>query len=138
MSSRSPFTKFANVTLIFDVVTGKKFEVDPVTGNEVPKTSKLSVIACLEPSKTKMDNRVREQIGSDKAVETLTGYLVSPLQLPESIKPGAIAEAEVKTSTKTKAKGRAYLLPPLTNDPYVIGAGVDKINQITIAFWVTE
>jgi hypothetical protein len=136
--ARSPFLKFANATLTFDVVSSNKFTVDSVTGNDIAKMSKLTVTACLEPSKTKMDNRIREQIGLDKAVEMLAGYLVSPLQLPESLKPGAIAEAVIKTSTKTKAKGRAYLLPPLTNDPYVVGAGIDIINQITIAFWVTE
>ena len=136
--ARSPFLKFANATLTFDVASGNKFTVDPVTGNDIAKMSKLTVIACLEPSKAKLSSQIREQIGLDKAVEMLSGYLVSPLQLPESLKPGAIAEAVIKTSTKTKAKGRAYLLTPVTNDPYVVGAGVDIINQITIAFWVAE
>lgn len=134
MPTRSPFTKFANAELVFPV-EGKKVETDPITGNEIPKPESVKVTALLEPSQKTASNKVIEQVGANRAVELLEGYLVNPLELPVGIVPGMKANATLTVSKSVKRQGKVMLLPPVVNDPYAVGAGIDVINQITVAFW---
>ena len=121
--SRSPFNKFANAVLSFQVGTGKF--ADDALGNSVEVTKALVVTALLEPK----SSDVRETRGSDGEARSLKGYLVSPLSLPDSIIPGMVATIEMKETTTRKIRG-TFTLKPSAADPYVIGAGVDLINPI--------
>lgn len=121
--SRSPFNKFANAVLTFQVGTGN-FE-DDAQGNSVEKTKSLVVTALLEES----TGNFRETRGSTGEERLLKGYLVNPLSLPDSIIPGMIGAIVLSETTTRKLRG-TFTLKPSSADPYVIGSGVNLINPI--------
>ncbi|MBW4648913.1 MAG: hypothetical protein KME06_09445 [Kastovskya adunca ATA6-11-RM4] len=89
-TSRSPFKDRVNATLTFQVPTAQMGSDS--RGNPVPVTESLTVHCYFKP-----DNRPRELFfpGIGEKEEPMIGYAVLPMQLPASIKDGAIAQAEV-------------------------------------------
>jgi len=124
MPTLSPFTKYANATITFQIPTGS-YTIDPVTGNPTSSTTATTVKAILNPSKA--DPKYYE--GADESWEVLEGYWVDPLTPPAGIVPGMVGTATVTTSIGLAVSGSFRLLP-ITQDPFVIGANVTIISPI--------
>lgn len=120
----SPFTKYANASLTFEIRNGD-YTIDPTTGNPIGSTTSTTVKAILNPGNA----NPKYYAGTDEAWEFMEGYWVDPLTPPDGITPGMTAAAVIITSPGSSATG-TFKLMPVTQDPYVIGAGVNIITPI--------
>jgi hypothetical protein len=129
--SISPFSEFANCTLIFQVAgTGVKLDA---LGNRSPQLDEISVLAMLKiVSAYSLDLRSLQQYQRIEAdAVALSGYCVQPNVLPLAIVHGAIAKL-----TFNQQPGEFRLM--LINPPYGregIGAILEQEAGSKIIGW---
>lgn len=123
----SPFSNFANATLIFSVPTGAYTEDD--LGNQTPTTSEVTVVANLEQTRaTEYDI----QLGIDSGDTLFEGFLVNPLSLPEGINPLMKATATITSDTVGNTVTGTFVLFEKFSSPYV--KNIPFLNKIRGAF----
>lgn len=129
--SSSPFATVANAKLIFDVQNGLN-GIDEY-GNPKSSFRKIELIALLtqitgvKSKKGGFSYATTEQY--QLVQEDFIGYLINPLTLPDELRPPIKGWAEITTGFNRVESGEFELLP-VTQDPYVLSAGVNIITQI--------
>lgn len=134
--SKSPFKNYANAIItIKGIVTG--YTTSP-TGNRIPNTTDLTFKALLESvtsnsqSIERLAVDIKTYVGGDVATELLAGYLVEPLQFPNSVKLPVNAEVALTMFGK-ETKGSLYILPVIES-PWLSYTKIDYLNRIVGVF----
>lgn len=123
----SPFVNAANAEIVF-FVPGVETTEDK-NGNLAPVEVEQKIIALLKPSKPSP----KIQAGMDEFDEYLKGYLVDPVEMPDSISSFMAGRIIRKISASKKIEGIFRLLP-LSQNPFVMAAGVEGVYQISGLF----
>lgn len=121
----SPFTSFANAVLNFDLPTGEEYYNE--VGNRVVQTSPVQLLVMLSPVKDAAT--VLQYVGDDQTSELMSGYLVSPLSMPENLTPPIEGTAEIETAIGVNKIGTFKLLP-LTQSPYLVGLKIEFLTKV--------
>lgn len=137
MSNISPFTKFANSTLSFNVLNSSGVQTNSL-GNVEFTSSTVVITALLQPIKVTSasgyEATLRYLGGVPQIGETLyEGYLVNPLSLPSGISPLMECDISINSAIGQVLTGTGKLLPTVTS-PYLVAAKVNYLNKITILF----
>jgi len=118
-------------------------------GNPIPKTTVLTVIALLEFKGGGSEGIGRSgESGSSKITGVgqvsgnWSGFLVNPTLLPNTIKPGMVAEAEIVTGLQRGEDGGIepvtekgeFILQASPQSPYLIASGIEDVTPITGTF----
>lgn len=125
----SPFAAFQNAVLVFQVPTGAVKQNS--VGNRVVETATLEIKAMLNPVADAA--QIQQYIGDDDSAELMTGYLVSPLQLPFNLLPPIEGKATIKTNSGLFETGTFNLLPS-SQSAYITGIGVKYLCKIVGVF----
>lgn len=121
----SPFTTFANATLVFQLPTGV-VTVNSV-GNRVVETGPVEIKAMLKPVRDAAE--VNYYVGDDATAELMSGYLVDPTSLPDNLHPPVEGKAEVITALGRTESGD-FKLMPRSQSPYIQGVGIGFLNKV--------
>lgn len=128
MKSASPFATYANATLTLSVPTSEL--TSDAYGNPVPKYRQFQLTALLQPSS---NPRITYQAGSDKNAQAMSGYLVEPQTLPDTVKLPVVAEAVITTGIDRQEKGNFEIFPTV-QDPFLIAQKVEIVTEIVGIF----
>ncbi|MBD2489031.1 hypothetical protein [Aulosira sp. FACHB-615] len=128
----SPFSGFDNTTLTFQIADGS--HKANAIGNYIPLTIPVIIKALLkQTTDTSAVERYAREIqqfaGADGYASLLEGYLVAPVTYPKGVEFLMEADAEIIVAVGKPEKGRFKLLP-ITQSPYLVGAGVDIVTPI--------
>lgn len=128
MKSASPFATYANATLTLSVPTSEL--TSDAYGNPVPKYQQFQLTALLQPSS---NPKITYQAGSDKNAQAMSGYLVEPQTLPDTVKLPAVAAVSITTGIGREEKGNFEILPTV-QDPFLVAQGVEIVTRIEGVF----
>lgn len=125
----SPFDFAANAILNFQVSTE---DVDTNEfGNIVSVKKSLKIIALLKVKKKDYRNRD----GADTTDIELEGYLINPLEYPQEIVDGMIADAEIKLNSNNINKG-TFVIRKKPENPFLLSAQIKGFTKIEGSFRV--
>lgn len=137
----SPFAPFANAVLNFDLPTGEEYYNE--VGNRVVQTTPVQLLVMLSPVRDAAT--VNQYVGDDQTSELMSGYLVSPLSMPENLTPPIEGTAEITTAiggarhtlpdgTSGRMAGvnktGTFKLLPLTQSPYLVGLKIEFLTKV--------
>jgi hypothetical protein len=135
MSSPSPFLRFVNSEIKFEVASGE-YTLNSV-GNKVAKTKVIEILAVLKlaadsSSVSRFSHHAQELQnlkGSDGQAFLLEGFLVKPQIYPPEIHFLMEGEAFIKNVLPEVDSGRFKLLPVIQS-PYLLASGVNLTTPI--------
>lgn len=119
----SPFDFAANAILNFQVST-EDVETNEF-GNIVSVKKSLKIIALLKVKKKDYRNRD----GADTTDIELEGYLINPLEYPQEIVDGMIADAEIKLNSNNINKG-TFVIRKKPENPFLLSAQIKGFTKI--------
>lgn len=125
----SPFDFAANAILNFQVPT-EDVETNEF-GNIVSVKKSLKIIALLKVKKKDYRNRD----GADTTDIELEGYLINPLEYPQEIVDGMIADAEIKLNSNNINKG-TFVIRKKPENPFLLSAQINGFTKIEGSFRV--
>lgn len=125
----SPFDFAANAILNFQVPT-EDVETNEF-GNIVSVKKSLKIIALLKVKKKDYHNRD----GADTTDIELEGYLINPLEYPQEIVDGMIADAEIKLNSNNINKG-TFVIRKKPENPFLLSAQIKGFTKIEGSFRV--
>lgn len=125
----SPFDFAANAILNFQVPT-EDVETNEF-GNIVSVKKSLKIIALLKVKKKDYRNRD----GADTTDIELEGYLINPLEYPQEIVDGMIADAEIKLNSNNINKG-TFVIRKKPENPFLLSAQIKGFTKIEGSFRV--
>ncbi len=125
----SPFDFAANAILNFQVST-EDVETNEF-GNIVSVKKSLKIIALLKVKKKDYRNRD----GADTTDIELEGYLINPLEYPQEIVDGMIADAEIKLNSNNINKG-TFVIRKKPENPFLLSAQIKGFTKIEGSFRV--
>lgn len=123
----SPFDFAANAILNFQVPT-EDVETNEF-GNIVSVKKSLKIIALLKVKKKDYRNRD----GADTTDIELEGYLINPLEYPQEIVDGMIADAEIKLNSNNINKG-TFVIRKKPENPFLLSAQIKGFTKIEGSF----
>lgn len=123
----SPFDFAANAILNFQVST-EDVETNEF-GNIVSVKKSLKIIALLKVKKKDYRNRD----GADTTDIELEGYLINPLEYPQEIVDGMIADAEIKLNSNNINKG-TFVIRKKPENPFLLSAQIKGFTKIEGSF----
>jgi len=123
----SPFDFAANAVLNFQIPS-EGTETNEF-GNIVSVKKQLKIIALLKVKKKDYRNRD----GADTTDIELEGYLVNPLEYPQEITDGMIADAEIKLNSNNINKG-TFIVRKKTENPFLLSAQIKGFTKIEGSF----
>lgn len=123
----SPFDFTANAILNFQVST-EDVETNEF-GNIVSVKKSLKIIALLKVKKKDYRNRD----GADTTDIELEGYLINPLEYPQEIVDGMIADAEIKLNSNNINKG-TFVIRKKPENPFLLSAQIKGFTKIEGSF----
>jgi len=119
----SPFDFAANAVLNFKIPT-EDVETNEF-GNIVSVKKSLKIIALLKVKKKDYRNRD----GADTTDIELEGYLINPLEYPQEIVDGMIADAEIKLNSNNINKG-TFVIRKKPENPFLLSASIKGFVKI--------
>ena len=125
----SPFDFAANAVLNFKIPT-ENIETNEF-GNIVSVKKQLKIIALLKVKKKDYRNRD----GADTTDIELEGYLINPLEYPQEIVDGMIADAEIKLNSNNINKG-TFVIRKKPENPFLLSAQIKGFTKIEGSFRV--
>lgn len=125
----SPFDFAANAVLNFKIPT-EDVETNEF-GNIVSVKKSLKIIALLKVKKKDYRNRD----GADTTDIELEGYLINPLEYPQEIVDGMIADAEIKLNSNNINKG-TFVIRKKPENPFLLSAQIKGFTKIEGSFRV--
>jgi len=123
----SPFDFAANAVLNFKIPT-EDVETNEF-GNIVSVKKSLKIIALLKIKKKDYRNRD----GADTTDIELEGYLINPLEYPQEIVDGMIADAEIKLNSNNINKG-TFVIRKKPENPFLLSAQIKGFTKIEGSF----
>lgn len=123
IQKRSPFAEMANALLTFVTITDRYSEDE--YGQPINQEVPYEVVALLKPAPA----RTKRDPGIDINQESLTGFLVAPLTLPDKISLNSAAKIQLIASF-TRIQTGVFTLQSDSVSPYLIKSGVDEANKI--------
>jgi len=123
----SPFDFAANAVLNFKIPT-EDVETNEF-GNIVSVKKSLKIIALLKVKKKDYRNRD----GADTTDIELEGYLINPLEYPQEIVDGMIADAEIKLNSNNINKG-TFVIRKKPENPFLLSAQIKGFTKIEGSF----
>jgi len=120
MARKSPLTKYANATLVFQVPTGQ-LAVDAHTGNQMPATQTVTIKAWLKPATSAGMAGYPTGVnfpGADEGSERLTGRCVLPLDLPLGIGHLSKGTCTITNPTTGRKQTGTFVLYRGTASPF--------------------
>ncbi|MFM6396541.1 hypothetical protein, partial [Planktothrix sp.] len=100
-------------------------------GNIVSVKKSLKIIALLKVKKKDYRNRD----GADTTDIELEGYLINPLEYPQEIVDGMIADAEIKLNSNNINKG-TFVIRKKPENPFLLSAQIKGFTKIEGSFRV--
>ena len=125
----SPFDFAANAVLNFQIPS-EGTETNEF-GNIVSVKKQLKIIALLKVKKKDYRNRD----GADTTDIELEGYLVNPLEYPQEIVDGMIADAEIKLNSNNINKG-TFIVRKKPENPFLLSTQIKGFTKIEGSFRV--
>ena len=125
----SPFDFAANAVLNFQIPS-EGTETNEF-GNIVSVKKQLKIIALLKVKKKDYRNRD----GADTTDIELEGYLVNPLEYPQEIVDGMIADAEIKLNSNNINKG-TFIVRKKPENPFLLSTQIKGFTKIEGRFRV--
>lgn len=125
----SPFDFAANAVLNFQIPS-EGTETNEF-GNIVSVKKQLKIIALLKVKKKDYRNRD----GADTTDIELEGYLINPLEYPQEIVDGMIADAEIKLNLNNINKG-TFVIRKKPENPFLLSAQIKGFTKIEGSFRV--
>lgn len=128
--SDSPFEFAANATLIFKV-SSDGTEVNEF-GNIISIKKDLTIRALLKGKKRSSGidvNGYKNRDGADVTDIEMEGYLVEPLEYPQEITNGMIAQAEIILNSNQVSKG-TFVIHKKPENPFLLSAQIKGFTRI--------